>query len=867
MKKNIGLLTLLFAVVLSLSFNSYCQTFYKTKGNGLVNETGTAIAIGNDGSIFIAGELNDSCYISRLDSTGNSVLWTKFFSLDAQSINQINQLAITSDNFLIGTVDVLCPIEKYCGSGYFKMDLNGNFIWIKEIVSSDNHFSLKKIFQLNPTTYIIVGMQYLQSGNFSDWRCFKINALTGAITLQTGAFDEDHSGLSGYLDDIFSTTELYNGYFYFTGRIYAGGSGAETMRPNVVKMDSSFNVVWSNYYFKDSNGFARIYPFDIHEYNDTIMVVYEGDKDGTGPAFSCGLLKINSNGNVIWQKDYDIPNSTRDHPASVQITTDGYLIYGSTNYISTGSHDFFFIKTDRNGNVIWTKLVGGNSSNEKISNESFGSSVLKNNYLYFTGQTYLATSQIIVGKMDLNGNINCTEVNSIVVDTATIPNYQHANTQRSETPNVVTVNSVSAVDGNLNSSCFGFSIGKDTTFCSAFSFTIQAPAISNVHYQWSNGDTTNTITVQDTGKYYVSIATECCNFSDTILVSRHAAHNKNQLIILCEGDSLKVGIHFYKNSGTYFDTLNTAYGCDSVVKTILNFYPIHYSFSKTLCKGDSIFFLGNYIKSSGIYVDTLSSFLGCDSLIALTLLFQPLPYISFTGDSAICRGESTSVTASGAQSYFWSPSLGLNSTTQNTVTASPNVSTTYTVAGFNGLCVDSSKFKIQVLANPVSQIYYNIEPCSLKVNFSTNSSSANNCKWNFGDGYLSELCSGSHTYQSQGNYTVSLHIENINTCQFDTSISVYVDELSGSGNVKIPNFFTPNGDGNNDVFYFGKTNDCYFISFEIYTALGQLLYQSSDVSKGWNGKTYNGAPCITGTYFYLLKGSSKSYSGFVELVR
>jgi subtilisin-like proprotein convertase family protein len=66
----------------------------------------------------------------------------------------------------------------------------------------------------------------------------------------------------------------------------------------------------------------------------------------------------------------------------------------------------------------------------------------------------------------------------------------------------------------------------------------------------------------------------------------------------------------------------------------------------------------------------------------------------------ICSGESAVLTASGAATYTWSPSTGLNTTTGASVTASPAVTTTYTVIGNSSGCTDTAEVTVTVNASP-----------------------------------------------------------------------------------------------------------------------------------------------------------------------
>ncbi len=81
-------------------------------------------------------------------------------------------------------------------------------------------------------------------------------------------------------------------------------------------------------------------------------------------------------------------------------------------------------------------------------------------------------------------------------------------------------------------------------------------------------------------------------------------------------------------------------------------------------------------------------------------------------DSSLCAGQSSLIKASGATSYAWSPSIGLNTTTGSTVTAQPASTQTYTLIGTNSSgCIDTLVFKIDVNANPIVVGGPNAEIC------------------------------------------------------------------------------------------------------------------------------------------------------------
>ena len=103
------------------------------------------------------------------------------------------------------------------------------------------------------------------------------------------------------------------------------------------------------------------------------------------------------------------------------------------------------------------------------------------------------------------------------------------------------------------------------------------------------------------------------------------------------------------------------------------------------------------------YAEAVDNLTSCVSSTrtAVTLTENPLPSVSAGANVSICEGESSTLNASGASSYVWSPGTGLSSTGGASVTANPGTTTTYTVTGTdsNG-CVASATVQVTVNARP-----------------------------------------------------------------------------------------------------------------------------------------------------------------------
>ncbi len=87
----------------------------------------------------------------------------------------------------------------------------------------------------------------------------------------------------------------------------------------------------------------------------------------------------------------------------------------------------------------------------------------------------------------------------------------------------------------------------------------------------------------------------------------------------------------------------------------------------------------------------------------------------------------------------------------------------------------------------------------------------------------------------------------------------------------IPNAFSPNGDGLNDIFRIENITYQKLLAFRVFNRWGSMVYESADITKGWDG-TEKGKPCDLGTYYYMISlaypdGTVKNYKGEVILMR
>ena len=144
-------------------------------------------------------------------------------------------------------------------------------------------------------------------------------------------------------------------------------------------------------------------------------------------------------------------------------------------------------------------------------------------------------------------------------------------------------------------------------------------------------------------------------------------------------------------------------------------------------------------------------------------------------------------------------------------------------------------------------------------------------EWHFGDGTTSPEQNPNHIYSSAGNFPVQLitYIPNSLNC-FDT-LSAQTINVIANPEMYIPNTFTPNGDGNNDLFKVRGPSFPVFY-FAVYNRWGQLVFETEDVTQGWDGM-FKGKQADPGVFGYYVKAKCSETSeeifkkGNVTLIR
>lgn len=270
------------------------------------------------------------------------------------------------------------------------------------------------------------------------------------------------------------------------------------------------------------------------------------------------------------------------------------------------------------------------------------------------------------------------------------------------------------------------------------------------------------------------------------------------------------------------------------------------------------------------YTVTVSNFMGtkyCSVTKQYSVEVVPKVEIFAATPFTICEGEKVLLSVMGnAEQYVWTPSVGMNNPNGLNVEVSPTVNTTYTVTGNSGTyCKDSKVVNVYVKPRPWVKAgrdtSFNMdEPMFIYANGTVTMT------WISGEGILCKDCPTTQIMpQNSGCYIV----QTVNDwgCKAEDEVCI---EVTTEYNLYIPNSFTPNDDGINDVFrIYGsgllKTN------LTIFDRWGEKIFVSNEFEKGWDG-TFKGNLCKEDVYVWILKykaldGKERTKTGHVTLLR
>ena len=271
-----------------------------------------------------------------------------------------------------------------------------------------------------------------------------------------------------------------------------------------------------------------------------------------------------------------------------------------------------------------------------------------------------------------------------------------------------------------------------------------------------------------------------------------------------------------------------------------------------------------------IALDSFPNNVVCDDTLTLTLFVHDNPVLAYTADTVLCEDvpftitSNSTVTTTEVLSYNWTTggsSIG-NNINLNYVITTPGISPiNYTATSAFG-CATDTTFNLYVMTTPNEPSLSITTPdCPGDPIFITALGESNSTiNWSGPNNFTSTSFNVMMPITQTGMGAYIAYIVSQYGCISDTaSIIADIANIGTLNDFDFPNVITANNDNTNDVLdlksYF-STCDAY--TCYIFNRWGQLLFETNDAEKGWDG-TISGAEQSSGTFVFMAKGTD--YTG------
>jgi gliding motility-associated-like protein len=374
--------------------------------------------------------------------------------------------------------------------------------------------------------------------------------------------------------------------------------------------------------------------------------------------------------------------------------------------------------------------------------------------------------------------------------------------------------------------------------------------------------------------------------------------------------------HQYASAGTYNVTLNIVSdkGCESSIIQETEVYdvpsidfsseqyclgiPTYFTDFSTLNSGHIIQWEWNFgdgigtanvehptyaFSSAGTYAINLlaTTDFGCTASLDKNITIVDLPIANFITDKTACLGNEihfTDLSMSGdasIASWEWSLGDGTIMTIQNPSHEYEYAKTfdvTLAVISAEGCENDTTiPAAVEIFPNPIADFSastFTTTELLSEIEFYNNSSGAISYSWDFDNAIVSVEENPIIDFKQAKNYEVILNVMSAEGCD---SEMIRIVHILPAYTLYAPNSFTPNGDGNNDIFL-AEGSGIKSFEMQVFDRWGGLVFESSDIEYGWDGLDASANTVGVGNYMYHISlydynGKLWIYNGELNLMR
>ena len=314
-------------------------------------------------------------------------------------------------------------------------------------------------------------------------------------------------------------------------------------------------------------------------------------------------------------------------------------------------------------------------------------------------------------------------------------------------------------------------------------------------------------------------------------------------------------------NGIYNVTVTDAVGTSSYKEIeITTVGEIINDIDTTLCDGISYDFFGETITTAGEYTHSEVNETGCTVTTNLNVSTISFANMTLAGDTDICAGGSSLLSVNNApegSTYSWT-GVGTEDQTSSKLSVSPAESTEYTVTASKGHCSSKMSLKVHVHEIPALEVVLEIAEDGIQRNLLAQAEGGSSPYTYTLDNFLSN---DDGRFDNVGGGYHQISLVDYYGCSTDTTVSVTIPLVPDK-------FFTPNGDGNNDLWQIRNIESVPAYVY-IYDRFDRKVAEYTPGSfTGWDG-TYNGHQLPSADYWYVIReaATGKTLKGHFTLHR
>jgi gliding motility-associated-like protein len=268
--------------------------------------------------------------------------------------------------------------------------------------------------------------------------------------------------------------------------------------------------------------------------------------------------------------------------------------------------------------------------------------------------------------------------------------------------------------------------------------------------------------------------------------------------------------------------------------------------------------------SSTIYTVIGTDSLGCIDSVQTTISVnsKPIADLTINDNILICTNDSAMIIVELSGAPPWEISCAVNNTLYNQINTFSNPSVIYgniegdytiplVIDGNNCSNVGISSVEVIRVNTPVADFDLTPQPTDVlnsEITFLNNSMFSDSWIWDFGDGYMDNSnFNTSHIFSDAGNYKVTLVVYN-DICSDTIVHPLVIDPVY---TIYVPDSFSPNNDGINDIFI-PKGQSIDEFEMYIYNRWGEEVFYTENINIGWDGQNTNNSEIVVSTYTYII---------------